>query len=99
MKVFYAVTASNLQYAADTIPFGQAHIEQAQVVQRILGTFELRSGLKVNFHKIHIIFLGDFHINLLIERIIGCPRGDFPIKYLGIRLRQIALKKKIGEIQ
>lgn len=50
----------------------------------ILHSFELWSGLKINCNKSHTIFMGRIDVNnLIIERIIGCPRGEFSIKYLG----------------
>lgn len=46
-----------------------------------LTIFELRSELKINYDKSHIIFLGVMNVdNLIVEKIIGYKKGSFPIK-------------------
>lgn len=61
----------------------------------ILHTFELWSELKINYDKSHIIFMGKIDVYyLIIEKIIGCPRGVFSIKYLGVPLRETKLRKE-----
>jgi len=45
------VSISLLQYADDTIFFGEASMENVKVLKAILRTFEVVSGLKINFAK------------------------------------------------
>jgi len=45
------VDISILQYADDTIFFGEASMENVKAIKAILRTFELVSGLKINFGK------------------------------------------------
>ncbi|KHN30789.1 LINE-1 reverse transcriptase like, partial [Glycine soja] len=45
------VEISLLQYADDTIFFGETTMENVRVIKAILRTFELASGLKINFAK------------------------------------------------
>ena len=45
------VSISLLQYADDTIFFGEASMENIKAIKSILRTFELASGLKINFAK------------------------------------------------
>ena len=42
---------SILQYADDTIFFGEASMENVKAIKAILRTFELVSGFKINFAK------------------------------------------------
>lgn len=45
------VCISILQYADDTIFFGEASMDNVKAIKAILRTFELVSGLKINFAK------------------------------------------------
>ena len=45
------VDISILQYVDDTIFFGEASMENTKAIKSILRTFELASGLKINFAK------------------------------------------------
>lgn len=31
--------------------------------------------------------------DIIVERIIGCTKGEFPIKYLGLPLRETRIRK------
>ena len=63
-----------LQYADDIIIFCKAKKKEINSLKIILYTFELLTGLKINFNKINIIDLGlsneetEDYINML-----GCP--------------------------
>lgn len=51
-------------------------------------------GLKVNFHKSHIICIGGYNTRMMvIESLMGCVRNKFPFTYLGIPLRKAILKR------
>lgn len=86
-----------LQYADDTILLFQDDLEQARNLKRILGMFEIMSGLKVNFHKSEVVcvWMEEERIKLFQE-IFTCGRGKFPIKYLGIPVDEKMLKTEIG---
>lgn len=55
---------TNLQYADNTISFGKVNIQEALVWKWILHSFELWSGLKINYEKSNIIFIGESIDNL-----------------------------------
>lgn len=79
------IAITNLQYTDDTIIFGTYSITQAIIIK----CTEIWSELKVNYHKSHILFLGDHDIGMMItEKIMGCLRGNSPFTYLGILLRE-----------
>ena len=40
-----------LQFADDTIFFGEASMDNIQVIKAILRSFEIASGLRINFAK------------------------------------------------
>ncbi|GKV07790.1 hypothetical protein SLEP1_g19511 [Rubroshorea leprosula] len=52
------VTVSHLQFADDTIFFGEASKENIQVIKCVLRTFELASGLKINYGKSQLMGIG-----------------------------------------
>lgn len=86
---------TNLQYDDNTILIGRVDIKDAIVWKWILQTFELWSGLKINYNKSHIIFMGELNVdNVITEKIMGCTREGFPIKYLGVPLRGTKLRKE-----
>lgn len=77
-----------MQYTDDTILFGRVNIEEVVIRKWVLHTFEKWSGLKINYEKSNIIFMGEMKLdNLIVEKILGCRRDEFPIKYLGVSLR------------
>lgn len=53
------------------------------------------SGLKINYEKSNIMHLDERNMmGLFMERIIGCSAKTFPIRYLGVPIREIKLKKE-----
>ncbi|GKV25193.1 hypothetical protein SLEP1_g34663 [Rubroshorea leprosula] len=52
------VSVSHLQFADDTIFFGEASEDNIGVIKSIMRTFELSSGLKINFGKSQLIGIG-----------------------------------------
>lgn len=88
----------------DTVIFGHVNPDHALVIKWTCKTFEIWSGLKINFNKSHITPLGEIDIRMLIIKDNWIQREGFPITYLGIPLRQIALRKDdwnviIGRLQ
>ena len=55
------VDISILQYADDTIFFGEATMENVTAIKAILRTFELASGLKINYAKCCFGAFGQSH--------------------------------------
>ncbi|GLU22240.1 hypothetical protein SLE2022_383300 [Rubroshorea leprosula] len=80
-----AVSVTHLQFADDTIFFGEATEHNVRTIKCILRTFEMAAGLKINFGKCQLMGIGvdDDWRNKMAYR-LGCKEGEFPIKYLGI---------------
>ena len=79
------VEVSILQYADDTIFFGEASLGNVRAIKSILRIFELASGLKINFAKSGFGAFG------MSERWksdaanwLNCSLLSFPFVYLGI---------------
>ncbi|GLT68412.1 hypothetical protein SLA2020_406460, partial [Shorea laevis] len=76
---------THLQFADDSIFFCEASDLNIKVIKGILRSFELVSGLKVNFFKSAL-----YGINVKMEDIsewaetLNCVVGCIPFKYLGI---------------
>ena len=86
----YLVGANNvpisiLQYADDTIFFGEACMENVEAINVMLRSFELVSGLKINFAKSSF---GAFRVTdqwkQLAANYLNCSLMAFPFVYLGI---------------
>ncbi|GKV34438.1 hypothetical protein SLEP1_g42813 [Rubroshorea leprosula] len=79
------VSVSHLQFADDTIFFGEASEDNIGVIKSIMRTFELVSGLKINFGKSQLMGIGveDNWRNKMAFKLC-CKEGEFPFKYLGI---------------
>lgn len=77
-------TVSHLQYADDTIIF--LHNDSASVkgIKRVLQSFFILTGLKVNFHTSHLYGFHEDICNLHNwASILGCQVGGDSINYLG----------------
>ncbi|GAU42324.1 hypothetical protein TSUD_25500 [Trifolium subterraneum] len=79
------LSVSHLQYADDILFLGEATIDNLWTLEAILRSFELASGLKVNFAKSCVMgvkvnsnFLG------MAERFLHCRVGSLPFMYLGL---------------
>jgi hypothetical protein len=67
---------SILQYADDTI----------------LVAFEQMSGLKNNYHKSELFYFGEAKDHeLQYEQLVGCKKGPYPFRYLGIPMHYMKL--------
>ncbi|XP_071705386.1 uncharacterized protein [Rutidosis leptorrhynchoides] len=90
------VLVSHLQYADDTIFFGEWIRSNASNLMNLLKCFELASGLKVNFQKSCIYGVGVDHMELSsLAHNMGCLVGKFPFIYLGLPIR--SRMKKIDD--
>lgn len=79
------VTVSHLQYADDTLLIGEASVDNLWAMKTVLRTFELCSGLRVNFAKSNLIGANvsdDFFF--LGARFLNCKQAALPFKYLGL---------------
>lgn len=89
-----ATSIINLQYADDTLLFGRSNIKQAVILKWILRCFEVWSGLKINFHKSSLGWLGKrSSVSSFIVSIFGYKEEGFLLKYLGILLRPNKLQR------
>ncbi|XP_071740487.1 uncharacterized protein [Rutidosis leptorrhynchoides] len=83
------VLISHLQYADDTIFFGEWSKKNAGSPFKLLKCFEIFSGLKVNFSKSCLYGMGvqTEAINNMTTY-IGCQVGSLPFTYLGLPIGQ-----------
>jgi hypothetical protein len=90
---------SILQYIDDTILFMEHDLEMARNMKLLLSAFEQLSGLKINFHKSEILCFGKAkEYELQYEQLLGCKKGSYPFKYLGIPMHHRRLSNKDWEI-
>ncbi|GKC42947.1 reverse transcriptase domain, reverse transcriptase zinc-binding domain protein, partial [Tanacetum coccineum] len=79
------VVVSHLQYADDTVFFGEWNVENARVLMCILKCFEEVSRLKVNLNKSRVYGVGVSQNEIEgMARWMGCCVGEFPFTYLGL---------------
>lgn len=73
--------------------FGRVDIREAFAWKWILHIFELWSGLKINYEKSQIYFMGE-QMLITLWKVLGCPRREFLIKYLRLPLKETKLRKE-----
>ncbi|GKB26926.1 reverse transcriptase domain, reverse transcriptase zinc-binding domain protein [Tanacetum coccineum] len=79
------VSVSHIQYADDTIFFGEWNKENAKSLMCILKCFEEVFGLKVNYNKSKLYGIGVNEEEMMdMARWMGCGTGEFPFTYLGL---------------
>jgi len=79
------VSISILQYADDTIFFGEATMENVKAIKAIQRTFELVSGLKINFAKSCFSAFGTTdQWKQIAANYLNCSLLALPFVYLGI---------------
>jgi hypothetical protein len=82
-----------LQYADDTVLCINHDPEKAINLKLLLYSFELMSGLKINFEKSEIFTIGgDNNMDTFYSDLFGCQVGSLPMKYLGVPISSVALK-------
>lgn len=75
----------HLQYADDTLLIGEPSVQNLWTMKVILRSFELASGLKVNFSKSSILGVNVSPLFLsLAEGFLHCKIGAVTFKYLGL---------------
>ena len=91
-QLFYAFTMGKnkvpvtiLQYADDTIFFGEATLQNVKVIKAILRAFELASGLKINYAKSSFGVVGKSEQWCKeAAELLNCKILHIPFTYLGI---------------
>ncbi|GKU98541.1 hypothetical protein SLEP1_g11532 [Rubroshorea leprosula] len=74
-----------LQFADDTIVFGNASEENIWAVKSIMRIFEMVSGLKINFGKSMLMGINvPEEWMTRMSCILNCKQGSLPCKYLGM---------------
>lgn len=78
-----------LQYADDTIFIGEASMMNVKAIKAILRTFELVSGLKINFTKSSFGAIGmSEQWKSEAAKYLNCSLLTIPFIYLGIPIGQ-----------
>lgn len=78
------LAVSHIQYADDTIMIGDMTRSNVWAIKCILRSFELVSGLRVNFHKSGLFCSIENHALEEYRSMLNCKLGTFPFKFLGI---------------
>ncbi|WVZ69867.1 hypothetical protein U9M48_018590 [Paspalum notatum var. saurae] len=77
----------SLQYADDTIVFSSPEGRYIRNLKCILMWYERISGMRINFHKSEVLPLNvEPALMNNVSLFLGCPVGEFPLKYLGVPL-------------
>ncbi|GKV25095.1 hypothetical protein SLEP1_g34588 [Rubroshorea leprosula] len=81
------VMVTHLQFADDTIFFRDATEDNIWVIKCIMRTFELASGLKINYRKSQLMGVGvDQNWCAKMAYQLCCKEGKLPFRYLGIAI-------------
>ncbi|GKV31782.1 hypothetical protein SLEP1_g40447 [Rubroshorea leprosula] len=93
---------THLQFADDTLFFGEATEDNIWVIKCIMRTFELASGLKINFRKSELMGVGvDKSWSGKMAYRLYCKEGELLVKYLGIPIggsqRRVAMWQPLVE--
>ncbi|XP_071688814.1 uncharacterized protein [Rutidosis leptorrhynchoides] len=84
------ILVSHLQFADDTMFFGDWSSANARNLLNILKCFELSYGLKVNFRKSCLYGVGVDHNEVVrLANRMGCQAGKLPFIYLGLPIGAI----------
>jgi hypothetical protein len=84
-KVSNSILFHTLQFADDTIIMGEGNWENLWTIKTVLRSFEIVSGLKVNFHKskLYGINLDDSFLSAS-SSFLHCEVDSIPFRFLGI---------------
>jgi len=76
-----------LQFTDDTVFFYQPNFKYILAIKAILRSFEIASGLKVNFHKrkIGVLVISELDLNIFFNT-LDCGRMRLPFTYLGMTI-------------
>jgi hypothetical protein len=82
-----------LQYADDSVLCISHDPDKAINLKVLLYSFELMSGLRINYMKSEVFLVGgDNDIANFYSNMFGCHVGKLPLKYLGIPVSSRVLK-------
>ncbi|GKV35665.1 hypothetical protein SLEP1_g43906 [Rubroshorea leprosula] len=82
---YNGVSFSHIQFADDTILFGKATESNVWAAKCILRSFELVSGLKINFSKSQLMSINmEEEWTIRMSYLLNCQIGVIPFKYLGM---------------
>lgn len=74
-----------LQFADDTLIFGDASMQNILTLKSILRCYEMASGLRVNFFKSNITGLNmERRITQVFADMLNCKMMEIPFTYLGL---------------
>ncbi|GKV32111.1 hypothetical protein SLEP1_g40740 [Rubroshorea leprosula] len=77
---------THLQFVDDTLICGKATEDNLWAVKCILRTFEIVSGLKINYRKSQLMGIhADTNWLKKMGFLLNCQLGSMPFKYLGIK--------------
>lgn len=102
-EVSNTLNFSILQYANATILLGNGSLENLWSIKTIFRSFEMVSGLKVNFHKISLIGinLSEFFLQSVSD-FLFCDTRSIPFKFLGIPVganpRRMSTRKPVVDM-
>ncbi|XP_026450743.1 uncharacterized protein LOC113350850 [Papaver somniferum] len=77
---------SHLKFADDTLIFIDEEVEHVKILIILLISFEMLTGLKINFAKSQIYGVGFAGDLAVFSSILGCYSGCLPTTYLGLPL-------------
>jgi hypothetical protein len=82
-----------LQFPDDTVLCISHDPDKAINLKLLLYSFELMTGLKINYMKSEVFLVGgDNDIATLYSNMFGCQVGKLPLKYLGVPVSSGVLK-------
>ena len=84
---------SHLHYADDTVILLQYSPEILRNIRLILSSYEVMSGMKINYEKSEIFSIGINEELLLAANVFGCKIGSFLMKYLGMPVSSSKISK------
>lgn len=85
----------SLQYADDTILFLDPDPNYAKNLKWLLACFERLYGMKINYDKYELVLVNlDDAVAKVLSQIFCCKVGGFPLKYLGVPLHYLKLKRE-----
>jgi len=83
----HRVQVDLLQFAYDTLFFWKPSYHNVLAIKAILRSFEMVSGLRVNFHKSVVGSVGISQLDKLVySKCLNCQQMELPFKYLGMTI-------------
>ncbi|XP_020690957.2 uncharacterized protein LOC110105699 [Dendrobium catenatum] len=83
---------NHLLYADDILVFGEASLDNATILNNVLSSFDMESGLAVNYSKCSILFSSHTPLANEITQLLGFSPTANPLTYLGLPISPKKLK-------